>query len=157
MTTEFAVAGAALAAFVATLTVVLKAAFVVLDRKLGGGTEGAEDLHAKIARLEITVQSLPSLWETERQRMEQEAERAAKRYASARAAESRARALSEASEDEDGDDGDGQGVLPFDGDGGDPRGMLALPGHMASPQPHAGGASPQLLSLLLNPINGRGV
>lgn len=70
-------------------------------------TDDVTALHARVKELEIAVQGLPSLWESERQRMEEQRERAERAYASARASWSRARRQREGSDEgEDEEDGD---------------------------------------------------
>lgn len=62
------------------------------------------ELRSDLAEMGTVVAGLPSLWETERQRVEDANERAKGRLAAARAAESRARAAKRGEGDEDGDD-----------------------------------------------------
>lgn len=68
--------------------------------------EQVAEIAAELQRLKIEVAGLPSLWASERERMEDASERAKAHRASARAQLSQARRLAEDSDDEseDGDD-----------------------------------------------------
>lgn len=76
-----------------------------------------QELAAEVAELKLAVAGLPSLWESEADRMEEAAERAKREHSRARAARSaaeRARAREEDDDTDDDDDGEGGDVLALD-------------------------------------------
>lgn len=83
------------------------------SRKPGVSEEQLVEMRAELAELKLTVAGLPSLWEAERERAEEAADRAKRAFASARAAKSAAeRALAEREPDEGDDDDDDEGDDP---------------------------------------------
>lgn len=74
------------------------------DERIRALNDQVADLRSDVAEMGTVVAGLPSLWETERQRVEEQNERASKRLAAARAAESRAKRAASGEDDEDRDD-----------------------------------------------------
>jgi len=112
----------------AVLFVVLRRFERVEEAPRSDKTPYLQEIAVRLADLEVTVKGLPSLWEEERERAKQHADRAQTAYRSAE------KILAAVDAEEEGEEGD-EDLSGFDDDGGPSEGVLPLRDGVGSGEP----------------------